>query len=863
MSVAHSHSSKNNIISTVLLIVAIAGLYFIFGLLGLELAVPPSQAGAIWPPAGIALAAMLLYGWRIWPGIFIGNFCISAWAFGFDTQSIQIYIATGTGGTLFAYVGSILIKKYANYPGDLILDKDIMLFLLLGGPVSCLIPATIGISAMTYVGIITPSEIPVNWMSWWVGDSIGVLIFTPIMLTIFTPNSRLWRRRQLSLGLPLIGSFSFVVFFFFHVITLEEERNLQFFRDNTLAITQSIKSAINDQIQSTRSIQTFYASSLLVTKQEFMRFTLPFLYESEKNLSFKFLEYKPNNQTNKQGTMPLVIKHHAHSNNYMPATPKLSDSLSESLLQSSSLKERPNIFISSTDGIVHIFSPVYTHKNNADYFHSVIVASFPLSNIIQSAIESTKVNNLAISIKNIQSNNLVFDYKEALTSDSKINYLIQLADQTWQITYYMDTNHLHSQGHWSMWWVLISGLLFTSLLGLGLLLLTGRYLRTEKIIHDRTLELLAAKNSAESANHAKNQFLSNISHELRTPLNGILGFAQLLEKKPYFSIEDKKQLNIISHCGKHLLSMIEDILDISRIETNKIIIKNEVFDFNIFIDELLSIFKLKAHEKQLAFSVSKAEFTQPVSGDKKRLNQIISNLLINAIKFTDSGSISLSISHENETLDVSVTDTGCGISPTNQDAIFIPFTQLNDNNFSEQGIGLGLTICHELTQLMHGTLTVESTLHKGSTFNFKIPLPYAVQTDEQSVLTPLETGNTLNKPHILIADDNEINLTLLSFMLEELNVTYDTATNGAEALALLTTNLYQLALIDLNMPILTGYEVIQSIRSKAIPTPAIAISAFAEKDKIEKARNLGFNDYLTKPVDQKQLNQLINHYAST
>ncbi|MCK5190604.1 MAG: MASE1 domain-containing protein, partial [Methylococcales bacterium] len=213
--------SKHYYLTTGLLIIAIACVYFLFGLLGLQLAVPPSQAGAVWPPAGIALASMLLYGSRIWPGIFIGNFCISAWAFGFDAQSVQVYIATGTGATLFAYVGTILIKRYSDYPKELIDDKKIILFLLLGGPVSCLIPATIGITTMTLSGIISPSEIPVNWFSWWVGDTIGVLIFTPIMLTIFAPDSSLWKRRRLTLSLPLILSFTFVLFFFFHILKLE------------------------------------------------------------------------------------------------------------------------------------------------------------------------------------------------------------------------------------------------------------------------------------------------------------------------------------------------------------------------------------------------------------------------------------------------------------------------------------------------------------------------------------------------------------------------------------------------------------------------------------------------------------------
>ncbi len=380
-----------------------------------------------------------------------------------------------------------------------------------------------------------------------------------------------------------------------------------------------------------------------------------------------------------------------------------------------------------------------------------------------------------------------------------------------------------------------------------------------------------AREVAERASRAKSDFLANMSHEFRTPLNGILGYTQILKRDSRLLENQQKGVKVIHDSGEHLLTLVNDILDLSKIEAQKMDVHSRIFYLPEFLDAIVNLTKVRAEQKGLTFFyLPSQELPLWIQGDTKRLRQVLLNLLSNAIKFTEQGSVTFRVDMEGEVGDrrqlrFEVEDTGIGIDPEKLEAIFLPFQQVVNSHTQTEGTGLGLTICQRLVKCMGGKLHVASIVQKGSRFWVLVDLPEATEPEEKkghdgrSVVA--YTGDIR---HILIVDDNVANRSFLSDLLQPLGFIITEASTGKEAIAQAEKILPDIMLVDLLMPEKDGMEVAQAIRgsSSVSSMVMIALSANVFENTQHKCFEAGFNDFLPKPVQVSDLLRALKRHLN-
>ena len=384
----------------------------------------------------------------------------------------------------------------------------------------------------------------------------------------------------------------------------------------------------------------------------------------------------------------------------------------------------------------------------------------------------------------------------------------------------------------------------------------------EELVQQRTAELVLARDAAEAANKAKSIFLANMSHELRTPMNAILGFAQLLERDTRIPSDQRHNVSIINTSGQHLLALINDVLEISRIESGRSKLNLVPFDLIATLTTIKEMIRVRSEAKDLAFTLECSDdLPAYVLGDAHRLRQVLLNLLGNAVKYTDHGEVSLVVTFlADQRVRFEVCDTGPGIAIAEQERIFQAFYQINGSLTKAEGTGLGLFICREFIHMMGSELKVQSVLGKGSCFSFALSLPVLDALPSEirvARVVSLEVGQSA--PRILVAEDHDDNRQVIEQMLKQIGAEVCIVTNGREAVERFQSCQPQLVLMDMRMPEMDGYLATRHIR--ALPNgdkvPIVALTASVFEEEREQVIAAGCDDMLRKPVEAEALFEVI------
>jgi signal transduction histidine kinase len=390
-------------------------------------------------------------------------------------------------------------------------------------------------------------------------------------------------------------------------------------------------------------------------------------------------------------------------------------------------------------------------------------------------------------------------------------------------------------------------------------------------LEENNKELEIQKEKAEEATRVKAMFLANMSHEIRTPLNGILGISKILEESGLD--ESQKELaDIITTSGENLLNIINDILDFSKIESGQIQLENIEFSLSKIIDTIVKLLKFHADKKNIQLSVDiDKNIPNNLKGDPYRLNQILTNLVNNAIKFTEKGSVKIVVEPVNKSDDkvellFKVIDTGIGISELGIQKLFKEFSQTETSTTRKYGgTGLGLAICKNLISLMDGEIGVNSKVKKGSEFWFKLKFNYMEKQKKEKQTANIEIPKDVK---ILYAEDNPVNQRVTQLLLKKMGVKCDIAANGEKAVEMYQEKDYELILMDMQMPVLDGVESAKKIREIELnnksekPVFIVAVTANSFSEDKQKCFEAGMNDFISKPFKESELKKIIKNAVS-
>ncbi|WDE95663.1 MASE1 domain-containing protein [Lentisphaera profundi] len=890
---------------------AIVILYICLAKFALLFAIGPGFSTPIWPASGLALAVVLKWGKQILPAIFLGSFLTNTMQQGIDNpNTLYINAFIGLGACLQAFTGAYLIRRFSKAHTPLDSITEISKFFFWGGIISCLIGASIGNFTLLKFNIITTHDFFHSFLTWWFGDLLGIVSVSILFLSWISKENISWQKRRLAITVTALISYALMIFILLLADHVKTRESQYIFEQKSALISEKFTDHMHQHLAIGHYVEGLFQSSQEVTHDEFKIFTnttfineadSPFiewheriphhkrpLYEQQQGIStILALDSSDNFVRAKKNNEYVVTTYTKHKQDFGIALGLDINSIKSNQYSLKQARDSGKYVITASKMCHHkqscmtIFYPIYDKKvensilSRQTHLIGYISSHLHIKTFMTHLLTDLDVNDLNLEIVDItdsKQTQVIFSLvgKNYQPRNKLLRYslLAPLSFHKWQINITANKSFWAASQIEQLLFMLLTVLIISTLLNGITLIVTAQYAEADKM-YSLKMNLLKqetlAKVAADDANHAKSSFLANMSHEIRTPMNAILGFSELLNKMD-LPKTPKKFINNIHDNGKALLNLINDILDISKVESGKMELSYEASSIHEFISNLEALFLLKMDEKNLQFNISIDEQSPDyLMLDLSKLRQVLINLINNSIKFTPkNGRISLSVStHESAVsnctnLIISLEDTGIGIPSDQIETIFQPFQQrVGQSQEQYGGTGLGLAISLDFIHLMKGDIKLKSTVNKGSLFTITLPdVPIADITQSGPSKLELATTIAFDPAVILVCDDSPINLELIRHMLENFPFTLVECQNGKEALEHLKITSCDLILLDVMMPVMNGYELAKELKNdiKLQNIPRIALTAIALKSEQVEIRSL-CQELLSKPLTQDQLLQ--------
>ncbi|MDH3444790.1 MAG: CHASE domain-containing protein, partial [Deltaproteobacteria bacterium] len=761
----------------VVYIACIAAAYYGAGRLSMLLAIPPGYTAPVWPSAGIALVGILLFGYRVWPGVLIGSFLHGL---GIEFAGNEAYSALsrvllsgtiGMGTTVQALAGAYLVRRFAGFPNPLGNAREVILFLLLAGPVACLISATWSVASLLLAGVIEFANASNNWLAWWVGDAMGVVCVTPILLVWLAQPREQWRSRRKQVTVPIFTALIILVSFLIYTNDRENHRIKTEFERSADNTTQILQFKINTYLETLQSLSGFYAASGPFTRNEFEVYAAGLMdrfsgiqrlswnpvitagerrqYEEaarrEGYTDFEIRELDPQGRLVRAKPRaeyaPVYFVAPYNDNKFavgfdLAANPLFAEGLHRARDEGRAGATPAIKLLGETEdqwGVVAVL-PVYrpglphdTVEARRRNISGYVGGAFRLPNLMAASVALVREPGVQIEIWDEDKNTKLIQRYPANELEQQARNptairktgTLTVADRQWRLVCYPTAEFFALQSSWQVWNVLLGGLLFTGMLGAFLLVVSGHTAATERLVEERTAEL-------EKANKERADFTAMIVHDLRSPLTVISGVSDTIKHGALGPLTDEQRLWIgrIGDNTKHMTDIISDFLDVSKLEAGRIELTKKPVDLCRLTTTCLDHVLPLAEKKNISLKHEDAQEASMVSGDARWLEQLFWNLLSNAIKFTpEGGHITVGCDRANGNITTWVKDTGVGIPPEELSRIFEKYHQTESRKTTnEKGTGLGLVICKIIVEAHRGKIWVSSEEGKGSTFYFSLPV---------------------------------------------------------------------------------------------------------------------------------------------